>query len=127
MADGRALVKNAADPEQVKHAQRQETRDEDRKQAALLETMRTPAGRIVLWHVLESAGVFESVWENSARIHYNAGRQDLGHEWMARLVKTRALEDLYLQMESEARAYARSRDRGAAAVQTARADQETHG
>lgn len=36
-------------------------------------------GRRVLWDIMAHCRVFESIWEPSARIHYLAGRQDVGH------------------------------------------------
>ena len=36
-------------------------------------------GRRFLWRLMAECHTFESVWHASARIHYNAGQQDLGH------------------------------------------------
>jgi len=112
----RSLQRNAADPRQVKYAARKERQLHDRVRDALRTVLSTPAGRIVLWDLLVRAGIFRSVWENSARIHYNAGRQDYGHELLAALVE--ADEDGYQLMEREMRAWQRSQDQEAAAVQT---------
>ena len=55
-----------------------------REQNAVKELYRaqlaTEAGRAFFWHLTQMAGVHRSVWEQSARIHYNAGRQDFGLE-----------------------------------------------
>lgn len=101
MAD-RVEVRNAADRSQVARAGRRERDQEDRRITAIRAVLLTPAGREMFWNLLATAGVFRSVWESSARIHYNAGRQDFGHEVMADLMK--ADEELYDLMTREARA-----------------------
>lgn len=92
---------NAADRSQVKHAARKEREAEARVGANLKAVMSTVSGRAAMWDLLERFGVFRSVWANSAMIHYNAGRQDCGHELMALLLA--ADEGGYLRMEQEAR------------------------
>lgn len=111
----RALTGNAADPRQVEFARRKERRRAAGFHDALRVVLGAPEGRVVLWTLLERAGVFRSVWDPSARIHYNAGRQDYGHELLALLVDVD--EDGYLLMEREARQRARGDDREAAAMQ----------
>jgi hypothetical protein len=101
----RAQVRNAGDAKQVQHAARVEKRRAELFGGALRSVMSSPAGRLVFWELLRRAGVYRSIWDNSARIHYNAGRQDFGHEIMAELLASG--EDLYLVMETEARALVR--------------------
>lgn len=105
MADTRAEVRNAADAQQVGNAARREKDKAARAKQALLEVMETPAGRIVLWDLLERAGVFKSIWHPSAQIHYNAGRQDFGHEMMAMFAE--ASDDNFELMQREARIFAK--------------------
>lgn len=112
----RSLQGNAADPRQVRYAERKVRERDARFLDALQVILRTPAGRIVCWDLLTRAGIFRSIWENSARIHYNAGRQDFGHELLASLVE--ADEGLYQVMEKEARVYQRGEDRETEAAQT---------
>jgi len=122
MSEDRALVRNAADPRQVRFAQRKEREAAELERAALQAVMKTPEGRLVMWSLLERAGIFRSVWHPSAAIHYNSGRQDFGHELMAQLVDLD--EDLYQLMEREARARTRARNRETDAAHTPRAEQE---
>ena len=70
--------------------------------------LNTVEGRYTLWTLLEDLGIFRSIWDPSARIHYNAGRQDAGHELMARIIA--ADPNRYEQMEREARARAKRLD-----------------
>lgn len=120
MSRGRGLTGNAADPRHVAFAARKERRRDETLRHALQLVLSTPPGRFVLWGLLERAGVYRSVWDASAKIHYNAGRQDFGHELLDLI--TTADEEGYLLMEREARARARSESREAAGVQTPAAD-----
>lgn len=101
----RVLVKNASDPQQVRRAERAERRAAAEQRAALRAVLDTPEGRRVFWGLLSDAGVYRSIWSPNAQIHYNAGRQDFGHELQARLLE--ADENLYDLMAREARARAR--------------------
>lgn len=90
------LVKNAADKEQVKRAAFKEKDLRGYELEDLKEVLKTGPGRRVFWRLLEKCRVYESIWTNSARIHYNAGQQDLGHYIMAEIVE--ADEDAYFNM-----------------------------
>lgn len=118
----RALVRNAGDRDQVRRAERMARRRGARFTDALRGVLATPAGRIVAWELLHRARVYESIWDPSSKIHYNAGRQDFGHELLALIVE--ADGTLYLEMEREARAYQQAEDRETDAAHTPRAAQE---
>lgn len=120
MSNGRSLVRNAADPEQVRHAARKERRREEQTANDLRAVMGSPAGRRFMWELLSRAGIYRSVWDNSARIHYNAGRQDFGHELVALI--TEHDPDGWLAMESEARKAVNNDKLEAEAVQARSAD-----
>jgi hypothetical protein len=60
---------------------------------------KSTAGREVLWRILGQCKVFGSVWEPSAKIHYNAGKQDVGHWLMAEIV--RSDENILFKMMTE--------------------------
>jgi hypothetical protein len=75
----RPLVKNAASESQVKDAvfsveerRRQEMND-------LRQVLSTKEGRNVLWRLIGRCKTFNSIWDQSAKIHYLAGQQDIGH------------------------------------------------
>lgn len=101
----RAEVKNAADPEQVSRAGRREHRRDDLRLDLYRAVLHSAAGRAVFWDLLTLAGVYRSIYAADGRIHYNAGRQDFGHEVIATLLA--ADEDAYLLMEREARQLAK--------------------
>jgi len=99
--ENHSYVKNAADAEQVKEAGR---KVQDRRKQELddiREITSSVAGRRFMWRLLEHCKVFESIWEPSAKIHHNAGRQDVGHFLMAEVVA--ADEAVLLKMMSEAK------------------------
>jgi type II secretory pathway component PulM len=111
-----ALTGNAADPQQVARARRKEAERGERFLVSLQAIMRTREGRLVMWELLSRAGIYRSIWDPSSKIHYNAGRQDYGHELLASVIA--ADSDLYQQMEREQRAFEAAEDRGTAASQT---------
>lgn len=93
------LVKNAADPSQVGEAKKKEKSQRDLELDDIRKILSEPVGRRVLWRWLKRAKTFESIWEPSAKIHYNAGLQDFGHFLLAEV--TEADENLLFKMMSE--------------------------
>jgi hypothetical protein len=77
--DLKTLVKNAADEKQVKDAKF--TVEERRRQELndLRFVLSTRQGRRALWRLMAFCKAFASIWDSSAKIHYNAGKQDVGH------------------------------------------------
>lgn len=95
----KAFVGNAADAKQVKSAGNKVNLKEKERKRDLQEVLSTVEGRRFLWGQLKKCKVYESIWEGSAKIHYNAGKQDLGHELMAEILE--ASPEAYLQMQKE--------------------------
>lgn len=114
----RVLVRNAADPKQVKFAEQVERRRAQRFFDAMHAVMDTPEGRIVMATLIRRAGVYRSIWHPSSEIHYNAGRQDYGHELMADLVAVD--EQLYQVMEREEWVWNRQQERSVDAAHAQR-------
>lgn len=115
------MVRNAADPTQVRRAERKEKDAAVVRLEQLKAVMSTEVGRAVMWDLLERTGVYRSIWHPSAEIHYRAGRQDFGHELQALILE--ADEDLYDTMAREARTRARRANSETDAAHTARAEQ----
>lgn len=93
------LVTDAADKKQIKNAEQKEKLSRDQELSDLAIVGATKEGRRFLWRLLEKCKVFESVWENSARIHFNAGQQDLGHFVMSEI--TECDQKILFQMMTE--------------------------
>ena len=95
------LVKNCADPEQVKQAEKKVKNRRDTELEDIRFLLETRQGKRFFWRLLTHCKVFESIWEPSAKIHHNSGRQDVGHFIMAEVVEAR--EDALLEMMREAK------------------------
>ena len=61
----------------------------------------TISGRRLLWRLLEHCKTFNSVWEPSAKIHYNSGMQDIGHFIMSEIVESDSSLLFKMMKESE--------------------------
>jgi hypothetical protein len=118
------LMTDAASRKQNDYAARVEKDRAELLRSSIQAVMGTTAGRLLMWELLERAGVYQSIWTPNAEIHYRAGRQDFGHELMALL--TDANEELYEQMAREARHRVKREEAGSKAVQASTAE-ETNG
>lgn len=87
MVEKEAVTKNAADEEQVSKARKTEKQKHELELADMRKLLGFPEGRRVLWKYLSACGVFNSIFEQSSKIYYNAGQQDLGHRIMADIVE----------------------------------------
>lgn len=96
------LVTNAADEGQVKSAGIKEKIGRDRDLDDMKKVLATDFGRRFVWRLLSRAKVFESIFETSSKIYYNAGIQDFGHYLVAEVVD--ANPDAYIQMMLDSRA-----------------------
>lgn len=67
---------------------------------AFRKVLGTPEGRTFIWSLLMVTRVFDSVWDQSSRIHYLAGRQELGQD-ILRIVLDLSPE-AFLLMKQEA-------------------------
>jgi hypothetical protein len=101
LPEERALVKNASDREQIRDAKRDVRTREQRERADVADLLKTPAGRRWFWRMLKHCKVFETVFESSARIYYNAGIQDVGHFVLDQI--TDASPEAFLEMIRENR------------------------
>ena len=98
------LVNNAADPGQVKRAERKERDKGEILRAAWKEVLSTDAGRLVLWDILGECKFMQSVWHPSALIHCNAGKQEIGLIITSRIADADELMLVKMMQESHARA-----------------------
>lgn len=93
-------IRNAASERQVQKGKDKERRLEERLSADLRAVLSTTSGRRVMWRLLEECKTFESIWEPSAKIHYLAGRQDLGHFILA-IIEKASVESLFQMMKEK--------------------------
>ena len=76
-------TRNAANPQTLKEqeAERKLELSDIRKALEFVEVRR------FVWRIMTQCRTFESVWEPSAKIHYNSGQQDVGHFIMAEIAQ----------------------------------------
>ena len=97
-----SLVKNAADEQQVAKAAEKEKIGRDLELDDLRKILATEPGRRLLWRFLEKAGVYQSIWRQSAEIHYLSGKHDFGLFILSEIVE--ADEEKYFMMMRESQA-----------------------
>lgn len=90
---------NIADEGQVKKISKDYIREHEIHVLELKKLLELRSMRDFMWRLLEEAGVFHSIWEQSARIHYSAGKQDFGHFLMGQIQE--ANEEALFQMMRE--------------------------
>lgn len=89
-----------ADPASVK-ASKKEERQVDRQQMAdLRELLDSPLFRRFIYRLLGECKVRNSIWEPSAKIHYLAGRQDIGH-WVQFQIESANIEAVFTMLREE--------------------------
>jgi len=117
----RALVRNAADPEQVKHAGRKVKAREARFLAALQRSLEHVEVRLVFAELLERAGLYGSVYDHSGSLMaFKEGRRNFGLE--IRTWLEAASEALTDKMDIERRQRKNADDRELDAVHTPRVE-----
>lgn len=124
MAEDRALVKNAADPKQVRLAERKEKDARELELSDLRELLKTEPGRRFVWRVLGHCQLFSDIWDPSSRIHFNAGVQHVGNWLTAEIIA--ANEESFFLMMRENQARVRKQQEEAEATRTARAEERAN-
>lgn len=95
------LVKNAADPEQIKEAEIKTKFNREDELNDLRKIMENGFGRRFLWRLMSHCRAYSSVCDpsNPHMTYYYAGRQDVGHYLMDEV--TSADKALFLKMIQE--------------------------
>lgn len=92
-----ALVRNAADPAQVRDARKRERRSAKRELDDMRAVLATDAGKRVLWRILDHCSPFATaLGATDAITNFNVGRQDVGHFLYAQI--TEASPDAFIAM-----------------------------
>jgi hypothetical protein len=82
----RAVVRNAANPQQVEDAEQLVSDREHREIKDFIAVSSTPEGSRLLWRFLEEGSIFTTVWqENHAGMAYKEGQRNMAlrilHLW----------------------------------------------
>jgi hypothetical protein len=94
-----SLVRNAADPKQVRFAERFEKRRQQRLDQMIGAVMSTAEGRALMKHLLTDAGLYRELWRPGAEVHYAVAQHDFAVQTRRRLKAVS--EKLVLLMEQE--------------------------
>lgn len=85
--------------EEIEAAKKAEFIQRQKELDDIKKVLKTKYGRDFVWKILTHCNVFGSIWVPSAKIHYNSGKQDLGHYLMAEIME--ADEQLFFKMMKE--------------------------
>lgn len=117
----RPLVKNGADVQQVRRAERKVQQGDDLLAGCLREVLGTVSGRFVLWALLEQTHVYRTSFDHSGSVMYfTEGERNVGLTWRAKILQ--ADEDLYELMAREARQRDKRLDQELTAMQQSTAE-----
>lgn len=115
----RALVKNAADVDQVQRARRKERDRDDQLTDAIRSSLQHPDVRQVFAEILDRAGLFKTSYDHSgSMVYFNEGRRNFGLE-LRSLLET-ADEQAVDLMDQERRARKRAENRSVDAAHLSR-------
>ena len=90
------LVRNAADPEQVKEAGIKEKFGRKQELNDMYNILTTPYGRRWVWRVMTDCGIFKTSFTGNSTTFFNEGRRDIGLRILADVME--ANPDAYLKM-----------------------------
>jgi len=98
-----ALIKNVADPKQVREAKQKELQGRDLEINDLAWILNDIKGRRFIWRIFEFARMNETSFsgENHATTDFNEGMKNVGRKILADIMETRA--ESYIEMLNENR------------------------
>lgn len=99
---GEPFVRNAADENQVKGADRKQKSARDRELNEVCSILETVQGRRYLWRLLERCGVYKTSFDtNGSRVYFNEGQRNIGLSILAEV--NDANPNAYVTMMKEAK------------------------
>jgi hypothetical protein len=111
------LVRNAADPKQVRNATRKEKDLRTRELDDMRAVLRTVEGRRFVWRLMGWSGFLQNPsHQRGDMTHQNIGRGDAGRFLLSEILE--ADENAYMAMQTEARRESRSIMAEAEAIRT---------
>lgn len=81
--DDRAVVRNAADPDQVKKAGPKAKRRRERELADIRMILQSEEGKRFIWNLIRRCGVFEVNVDPTSRVYFHEGRREIGLKVLA--------------------------------------------
>lgn len=102
MPEPKALVGNAADPEQVKWAGEREQSNRQREINDVAYVLSTRQGRRFIWRLLCDAGIYRSSFHtNGSMVYFNEGRRDVGLKLLAEVSEADPMAPHMMAMEAK--------------------------
>jgi len=97
------MTMNAADPKQVERARLKESFNDRNLFSDFRDVLDLPAGRRILWWVLDVAGVYRSSFTGNSTTFFNEGRRDIGLMLLAKISEAKPEAILQMMQESKMR------------------------
>jgi len=97
----KVLVRNAADPAQVKEAERKERFGRERELEDVRFILQTLQGRRLIWRYLALCGVFRTSFTGNSHTFFNEGERNIGLKLLADV--NEADPESYLKMMKESK------------------------
>lgn len=98
-----AMVKNAADPEQIEEASLKIRHNRKLELDDIRRVLESDYGRRFVWRYLGICRVFESSWSPSAAIHFYEGQRDIGLKLIADITESNDEALILMMRESKKR------------------------
>jgi len=95
------LVTNAASHKQVERAEKAQHFQLEKDRREFAELLDDPRFRRYLWRLMGFCKVNETIFEQSSKIYYNAGVQDVGHRVLAQILEARPQSYLLMMQEAD--------------------------
>jgi hypothetical protein len=94
---------NAADPKQVERARLKEVFNDRNFITDLRAILELPAGRRILWWLLETAGIYRSSFTGNITTFFNEGQRQVGLTLLAKIHEAKPEAIVLMMQESKRR------------------------
>jgi hypothetical protein len=94
---------NAADPKQVEKSRLKEVFNDRHFLTDLRALLELPAGRRILWWLLETAGIYRSSFTGNSTTFFNEGQRQVGLTLLAKIHEAKPEAIVLMMQESKKR------------------------
>ena|ERR1019366_3909337 len=84
-----SIIRDTGDKQSIERVAKKQENTRQQLREDYLALLNNASGRRVLWSIMAQCKTFESIWDPSSKVHYNAGRQDVGHFLMAKIMEVK--------------------------------------
>jgi hypothetical protein len=97
------MTTNATDPKQLEKARLNEALKDKQFFRDLFWLLDQPAGRRVLWWILDISGIYRSSFTGNSTTFFNEGRREVGLTLLAKISETKPEALILMMQESKKR------------------------